>query len=214
MQKWFFDLSSACSSWLRGSIYPVKQKLYAFSRKNLQVVRNDSSSEQQDFGVIWGSTWTSCLPGKRWSLLVRSIIGILKPKLGLFWSRRLPKNTFFLQLIRLNTIDFVPLALSEEADVTEIKEFLDFWISYCAVPSSINFSKILTWFTSRDLNDAINPIYSTMSERTQVQVAYECNYFHEATRCSEAPDWVKAPSATPLANDQLQSRTNFFCSHP
>jgi len=41
----------------------------------------------------------------------------------LFWSRKLAKNTSFLQPVRLNTIDFVLLALPEEAAVTEIKEF-------------------------------------------------------------------------------------------
>lgn len=54
---------------------------------------------------------------------MRSVTGILKPKLALFWSRKPATNTFFLQPVRLNTIDFAPLVLAEEADVAEIEEF-------------------------------------------------------------------------------------------
>ena len=60
------------------------------------------------------------------------------------------------------------------------------------------------WFSSGGLNTATYPTSTTISEHTQVQAAYERSYFHKATRYSEAPDWVKAPSATPFANDQLQ----------
>lgn len=100
--------------WLLLCLLLQTQRIYIlFLNRNFMIPLPSSKTL-----VPLSSTWTSCTPGKRWSLLARSVIGILKPKLGLFWSRKLARNTFFLQSIRLNTIDFVLLSSKSDLKMT------------------------------------------------------------------------------------------------